>query len=186
LVSALAVASPIEPHGECVSDGSTGWAHPKKLAKAFGLDQLFLCGAAGNRTRRKNRAELRKQVNRRRETTRENAKRPADTPKVLMASTLATRRSRGHALYTADSDLRGKLIAGDCKTLDIRVHKRRVGVGVSTAQSNARRHISVRWAREMVGDLIHFTQAARTKRQPGCHGDLGGIARLPLRDELID
>jgi hypothetical protein len=57
-----------------------------------------------------------------------------------MASTLATRRSRGHARYTANGDLRSKLIAGDCMTSDIRVHKRRVGVGVSTAQSYARRH----------------------------------------------
>jgi hypothetical protein len=44
-------------------------------------------GAAGNRTKRIKRRELRKQWNRRRETTPNNAKRPADTRKVLMAST---------------------------------------------------------------------------------------------------
>jgi hypothetical protein len=32
----------------------------KKLARACGPDQLLLCGAAGNRTRHKNRVELRK------------------------------------------------------------------------------------------------------------------------------
>jgi hypothetical protein len=59
----------------------------KKLAKAFDLDQLLLSGAAGNRTRRIKRRELRKCWIRLPETTPNNAKRPADTPTVLMAST---------------------------------------------------------------------------------------------------
>jgi hypothetical protein len=45
------------------------------------------CGAAGNRTRRIKRRELRKCWIRLRETTRNNLDRPADTPTVLMAST---------------------------------------------------------------------------------------------------
>ena len=59
----------------------------RKLARARGSDQLSLCGAAGNRTRPKNQLDLPKQWNRRRETTRNNLDRPADTPTELMAST---------------------------------------------------------------------------------------------------
>src|ERR1700722_18884891 len=72
---------------------TAGWAprtalrRKRKLAKACGLDQLLLGGAAGNRTRRIKRRELRKCWIRLRETTRNNLDRPADTPTVLMAST---------------------------------------------------------------------------------------------------
>jgi hypothetical protein len=51
------------------------------------LDQHFLSGAAGNRTRPKNSAELGKRWIWVRETTRKYAKLPADTRHMLMAST---------------------------------------------------------------------------------------------------
>src|ERR1700739_452808 len=67
--------------------------------------------AAGNRTRRKNRSELGKYQIPVRETTRNYAKRPANTRKVLMASALRKRidlrlaagSAVGYVLRLADS-----------------------------------------------------------------------------------
>jgi hypothetical protein len=63
------------------------WEPPHQRKRTATL-RPFSGGAAGNRTQRRNSADLRNCWTGRPETTRKYAKRPADTQRVLMASTL--------------------------------------------------------------------------------------------------
>ena len=83
------------------------------------LTLAFSCGAAGNRTRHENRAELRKRGIRRRKTTRKNAKRPADTRKVLMASTRAAASPVVPGTYADTTARRSSLISGPGEFLSV-------------------------------------------------------------------
>lgn len=63
----------------------------KQARAKIALARVSSCGAAGNRIRLKNRAELREHETRPRESTSEDAKTPAETRHLLTASTSCTR-----------------------------------------------------------------------------------------------